>query len=353
MTSEVDAVVVGAGFAGLYLVHKLRERGFSVRVFEAADDIGGTWYWNRYPGARVDIPSLDYMFSFDPDWQRDWQWSEKYATQPEILRYLGHVADKFDLRRDITLGTRVTQAHWGDGRWRVRTDRDDDVVCHYLVMATGCLSIPKGPDITGIETFTGETYYTYRWPHEPVDFTGRRVGVIGTGSSGIQSIPLIAAQAAQLTVFQRTPCFSIPAHNGPVSEDKLAALADEPAYRAAARASFGGVPQERTLIPTFSVPEAYRRQRYERAWQIGELLETLNMFSDLMSNPAANDSYADFIRDKIRAAVDDPRTAELLCPSGYPVGAKRRPMTGSAKQSILKQVDCFVASLLAMTMYLV
>ncbi|BBX82351.1 flavin-containing monooxygenase [Mycolicibacterium aubagnense] len=322
-TTGVDAVVVGAGFAGLYLIYELRKHGFSARVFEAGNDIGGTWYWNRYPGARVDIPSLDYMFSFDPDWHRDWQWSEKYATQPEILRYLGHVADKFDLRRDIALGTRVTGAHWTDGTWRVRTDYGDDVTCRHLVMATGCLSIPKEPDIPGIETFTGETFHTHRWPHEPVDFTGKRVGVIGTGSSGIQSIPLIAAQAAQLTVFQRTPCFSIPAHNGPVSAEKLHALADEPAYRAAARASFGGVPQERTLIPTFAVPAAYRQQRYERAWQIGELLETLNVFSDLMSNPAANESFADFVRDKIRAAVHDPRTAELLCPNDYPVGAKR------------------------------
>ncbi|MUL63304.1 steroid monooxygenase [Mycobacterium sp. CBMA 234] len=325
MTPDVDAVVVGAGIAGLCLINHLRESGCSVRVFEAADDIGGTWYWNRYPGARVDIPSLDYMYSFDPDWQRDWQWSEKYATGPEILRYLNHVADKFDLRRDINFGTRVTQAHWDNDTavWQVCTDHGDHVTCRHLVMATGCLSIPKEPDIAGVERFAGETYFTSSWPHEPVDFTGKRVGVIGTGSSGIQSIPLIAAQAAQLAVFQRTPCFSIPAHNGPVSADKQAALADEPAYRAAARASFGGVPQERTLIPTFAVPEAYRQQRYERAWQIGELLETLNMFSDLMSNPAANESFANFVRDKIRAAVDDPQTAMTLCPSDYPVGAKR------------------------------
>ncbi|WP_166583776.1 MULTISPECIES: alpha/beta hydrolase fold domain-containing protein [unclassified Mycolicibacterium] len=325
MTPDVDAVVVGAGIAGLCLIHRLRERGCAVRVFEAADDIGGTWYWNRYPGARVDIPSLDYMYSFDSDWQRDWQWSEKYATGPEILRYLNHVADKFDLRRDITFGTRVTQAHWDNDAavWHVRTDHGDHVTCRHLVMATGCLSIPKEPDIAGVGQFAGETYYTSSWPHEPVDFAGKRVGVIGTGSSGIQSIPLIAAQAAQLTVFQRTPCFSIPAHNGPVSADKQAALADEPAYRAAARASFGGVPQERTLIPTFAVPEAYRQQRYERAWQIGELLETLNMFSDLMSNPAANESFANFVRDKIRAAVDDPQIAMTLCPTDYPVGAKR------------------------------
>ena len=235
--SDVDVVVVGAGFAGLYAAYRLRLAGLSMRIFEAGDDIGGTWYWNRYPGARVDIPSVDYMFSFDPDWSRDWQWSEKYATQPEILRYLNHVADKHDLRRDIQFGTRVTHAHWDDSSstYRVRTDRGDEITCRYLVMATGCLSMPKDLDIDGVENFTGEVYFTSRWPHEPVDFTGKRVAVVGTGSSGIQSIPLIAAQAAQLVVFQRTPCFSIPAHNGPISPDKLAQLADDAAYRQAAR----------------------------------------------------------------------------------------------------------------------
>lgn len=172
--TDVDVVVAGAGFAGLYAAYRLRRAGHSMRIFEAGDDIGGTWYWNRYPGARVDIPSVDYMYSFDPDWSRDWQWSEKYATQPEILRYLNHVADKHDLRRDIQFGTRVTHAHWDDdtGRYRVRTDRGDEITCRYLIMATGCLSVPKDLDIDGIENFTGELYFTSRWPHEPVDFTG-------------------------------------------------------------------------------------------------------------------------------------------------------------------------------------
>ncbi|RFZ13427.1 Phenylacetone monooxygenase [Mycobacterium marinum] len=323
--TDVDVVVAGAGFAGLYAAYRLRRAGHSMRIFEAGDDIGGTWYWNRYPGARVDIPSVDYMYSFDPDWSRDWQWSEKYATQPEILRYLNHVADKHDLRRDIQFGTRVTHAHWDDdaGRYRVRTDRGDEITCRYLIMATGCLSVPKDLDIDGIENFTGELYFTSRWPHEPVDFTGKRVGVVGTGSSGIQSIPLIAAQAAQVVVFQRTPCFSIPAHNGPISPDKLAQLADDDAYRRAARYSFGGVPMERSLTPTFSVSAEERRQRYERAWQLGELLEALNLYADEMINPLANSEFAEFIRDKIRATVHDPQTAEALCPSGYPVGSKR------------------------------
>ncbi|MCV7198123.1 flavin-containing monooxygenase [Mycobacterium angelicum] len=323
--SDVDVVVVGAGIAGLYAAYRFRLAGQSMRIFETADDIGGTWYWNRYPGARVDIPSVDYMFSFDPDWSREWQWSEKYATQPEILRYLNHVADKHDLRRDIRFGTRVTHAHWDDASagYRVRTDRGDEIRCRYLVMATGCLSIPKDLDIAGIKNFTGQVYFTSRWPHEPVDFTGKRVGVVGTGSSGIQSIPLIAAQAAQVVVFQRTPCFSIPAHNGPIPPDKLAQLRDDSAYRAAARNSFGGVPVERTITPAFSVSAEERQQRYEGAWQRGELLEVLNLYSDVMSNPLANDDFAEFIRAKIRGIVHDPQTAEALCPTTYPVGAKR------------------------------
>ena len=323
--SDVDVVVVGAGFAGLYAAYRLRLAGHSMRIFEAGDDIGGTWYWNRYPGARVDIPSVDYMFSFDPDWSRDWQWSEKYATQPEILRYLNHVADKHDLRRDIQFGTRITHAHWDDSSstYRVRTDRGDEIACRYLVMATGCLSMPKDLDIDGVEDFTRKTYFTSRWPHQPVDFTGKRVAVVGTGSSGIQTIPLIAAQAAQLVVFQRTPCFSIPAHNGPIAPDKLAQLADDAAYRQAAKYSFGGVPLERTMISAFSVPADERQQRYERAWQRGELLEVLNLYTDVMTNPAANDDFAEFIRDKIRATVHDPQTADALCPNSYPIGAKR------------------------------
>ena len=322
---DTDVIVVGAGFAGLYLIHRLKAANLRMRVFEAAPDLGGTWYWNRYPGARVDVPSLDYMYSFDPDWRSDWEWSEKYATQPEILRYLEHVADKFALRRDIRFGTRVTNADWDDATstWRVRTDGGDDVTCRYLVMATGCLSMPKEPDVEGLGRFGGEVYLTGRWPHEPPDFTGKRVAVIGTGSSGIQSIPLIAQQARQAVVFQRTPSFAMPAHNGPQSADKLAALEDEPAYRAAARDSFGGVPGERTQTFAFMATPAERQARYERAWQLGELLEVFDIYADVMSNPATNDEVADFFRAKIHDAVRDPATADALCPTSYPVGAKR------------------------------
>ncbi|ORA55706.1 steroid monooxygenase [Mycolicibacterium chubuense] len=320
----VDVVVVGAGLAGLYAVHRFRRAGLTMRVFEAGDDIGGTWHWNRYPGARVDIPSVDYMYSFDPDWQRTWQWSEKYATQPEILRYLHHVADTFDLRRDITFNTRIDAARWdAEGAvWQVEAGCET-TTCRHLVMATGCLSIPKDPDIAGIGRFAGATYFTSHWPREPVDFTGLRVAVIGTGSSGIQCIPHIAKQARELIVFQRTPNFSLPAHNGPLAPGKLEQLTDESGYRAAARLSFGGVPIERTMTPTYAATQEERQQRYERAWQIGELLELLNVYSDVMSDPAANHELAEFFRAKIMATVDDPAVAEKLCPSGYPIGAKR------------------------------
>jgi cation diffusion facilitator CzcD-associated flavoprotein CzcO/acetyl esterase/lipase len=324
-TPDVDVVVVGAGIAGLYLAYHLSRAGYRFRVFEAADDVGGTWYWNRYPGARVDVPSVDYMYSFDPDWQRDWQWSEKYATQPEILRYLNHVADKHDLRRHITFSTRVQQARWADDAslWHVSTDLGDEVTSRFVVMATGCLSMPKQAEVDGLERFAGEVYFTSRWPHAPIDFRDKRVAVIGTGSSGVQAIPVIAQEARQLVVFQRTPNFSIPARNGPLSPEKLAQLANEAEYRAAARVSPGGIPMERSITPTFSVSETERQQRYERAWGIGELFEAINVYADVLSNPAANHEFAEFFRNKIRSIVDDPQTAADLCPTDHPIATKR------------------------------
>jgi cation diffusion facilitator CzcD-associated flavoprotein CzcO/acetyl esterase/lipase len=324
--TDTDVIVVGAGFAGLYLAYRLSRAGYRLRVLEAAPDLGGTWYWNRYPGARVDVPSVDYMYSFDPDWQQDWQWSEKYATQPEILRYLHHVANKHDLRRHITFGTRVEQARWDEDNavWHVRTGHDHDITARFLVMATGCLSVPKHVDIPCMEHFAGEVYFTSRWPQDPVDFTGKRVAVIGTGSSGVQSIPMIARQAGRLVVFQRTPAFSVPAGNGPLPAQKLELLAtDEAGYRQAARMSPAGVPMVRSQTPTFSVAAEERRQRYETAWEAGELLVLLNAFADVMSDREANEEFAEFIRGKIRAVVDDPQTASALCPTTYPVGSKR------------------------------
>ena len=229
--SDFDVVIVGAGFAGMYQLYRMREAGFRAVVLEAADDVGGTWYWNRYPGARCDILTVDYSYSWDPELQKEWTWSERYATQPEILRYAQFVADKHDLRRDIRFETRVRKAAWNEERrrWTITTEQGDEVHASYYVMATGCLSMPKVPDIPGADTFKGEVYFTSTWPHEGVDFTGKRVGVIGTGSSAVQSIPLMAQQAEQLTVFQRTPNFSIPARNGPIAEERLAAYKNDPA----------------------------------------------------------------------------------------------------------------------------
>jgi cation diffusion facilitator CzcD-associated flavoprotein CzcO/acetyl esterase/lipase len=324
--AEVDVVVAGAGFAGLYLLYRLRKLGFSVRVIEAAADVGGTWYWNRYPGARCDIATTDYSYSFDPELEKAWTWSEKYATQPEILRYAQFVADRYDLRRDIDFGTRVQAARWDDAAacWRLRTDAGEDITCRHYVMATGCLSQPKTPDIEGAGSFKGEVYYTSRWPHQGVDFTGKRVAVIGTGSSGIQSIPIIAGQARQLTVFQRTPNFSIPAGNGPVRPERRAPLeADREAYRKAAKWSRAGVPNEPTQIyGRYSPPEVHR-ERFEAAWQTGELIPILGVFADQILFPDSNAIVAEMVREKIRAVVKDPQTAELLCPKDHPFGTKR------------------------------
>jgi cation diffusion facilitator CzcD-associated flavoprotein CzcO/acetyl esterase/lipase len=322
--TSMDVVVVGAGFAGLYLLKRLRSQGLAVVVLESADGVGGTWYWNRYPGARCDIMSVDYSYSFDAELEREWQWSEKYATQPEILAYANHVADKYDLRKDIRFAARVQQARWDDGarRWRVRTSTGDEINCRFYVMASGCLSLPKGIDIAGAERFTGETYCTHRWPHERVDFTGKKVAVIGTGSSGIQCIPIIAEQAAQLTVFQRTPNFSRPARNGPAPQEKLHAFkTDRNAYRQAARWTMTGVSTPITAVGALQVSEEQRRAVYEAAWNSGDLLPTT--FADMLTGAAANETYCEFLREKIRAIVKDPAIAEALCPKGYYYGTKR------------------------------
>ena len=322
--ASIDVVVVGAGFAGLYLLQRLRRQGFRVLVLESADGVGGTWYWNRYPGARCDIMSVDYSYSFDPELEREWQWSEKYATQPEILAYANHVADKYDLRKDIRFATRVQQARWDVDarRWRVCTSTGEEISCRYYVMASGCLSLPKAIDIAGADRFNGEIYYTHRWPHEGVDLTGKRVAVIGTGSSGIQCIPIIAAQAAQLTVFQRTPNFSRPARNGPAPQEKLDAFeADRNAYRHAARWSMTGVSTPIAELGALRASEEERRTVFEAAWNSGDLLATT--FADMLTGAAANETYCEFLREKIRAIVKDPATADALCPSGYYYGTKR------------------------------
>jgi cyclohexanone monooxygenase len=321
-----DAVVVGAGFAGLYMLYKLRNLGFTAKVFERADGVGGTWYWNRYPGARCDVESLNYSFSFDTDLEQEWTWSERYSPQPEILAYANHVADRFDLRRDIEFETSVVEATWDDDacRWAIATSKGETVEARFYVMASGCLSHSKLPEIPGVESFGGPTYHTGHWPHEGVDFTGMRVAVIGTGSSGIQAIPMIARQAEQLTVFQRTPNFSMPAGNRPLEPDETDAMkAIYPSHREAARQSGFGVPVEVPELSALDVSKEERDIVYERGWQSGNLVGMLLSFNDLITNKEANDTAAEFIREKIRSIVKDPQTAEDLCPFDHPVGTKR------------------------------
>jgi cyclohexanone monooxygenase len=324
--AEFDAVVVGAGFAGIYMLHRLRGLGFTARVIEAGTDVGGTWYWNRYPGARCDIESLSYQYSFDDSIQREWNWSERYATQPEILEYANFVADKFDLRRDMQFETRVTAATYDDAseRWTVETDRGDRYSARFCIMATGCLSMSRLPEIPGRDRFEGESYHTGQWPHEGVDFSGKRVGVIGTGSSGIQSIPLIAEQADHVTVFQRTPNFSIPAHNHPLTPEQLAsnkeefqALRHEAERMAPARA--GG---QLEIPKAFDLSDEERAQRYEQLWEIGGVA-FLGAAADLLIDERANETAANFVRGKIQEIVRDPEVAGVLSPDDHPLGTKR------------------------------
>ncbi len=322
----LDAVIVGAGFSGLYMLHKLRGQGLACRVYEAGAGVGGTWFWNRYPGARVDIESQEYSYTFDDGLADEWEWSERYASQPELLRYLNHVADRFDLRRDIRLETRVESAAFIEGaaRWRVRTNTGEDVSAKFVVMATGCLSVPQELKFDGAERFKGESYRTSSWPHEGVDFTGKRVGVIGTGSSAIQSIPEIARQAAHVTVFQRTPNYSVPAHNAPTTKEQLADWrVNRKRYREEAMLQGFGVRQidgqERSALD--ATPEE-RQAAYEDRWARGGF-SLGGAFADIVVTKEANDTAAAFVAGKIKSIVKDPATAELLTPKTYPLFTKR------------------------------
>ena len=322
---EVDVVVVGAGFSGLYLLHRLSALGTPTPVFETASGVGGTWYWNRYPGARCDVESMQYSYSFSEELQQEWQWSEKFSAQPEILGYADHVADRFDLRHDIQFNTEVTAAHFNEaGRcWNVETSHGDRVSAKFLVMATGCLSSTRMPDFKGLESYTGKTYHTGMWPHEEVDFSGQRVGIVGTGSSAIQAIPVIAEQAAHLTVFQRTPNYSIPSRNGPMTpEYEHDWKSDYESFRAAARGSKNGVLTNPNEVSALAVSEEERQQVYERRWEGGGTY-FMAAFNDLATNQQSNDTAAAFVRDKIRNIVDDPEVAELLVAKDYPIGTKR------------------------------
>ena len=326
-TRTVDAVVIGAGFAGLYMNYRLRDTlGLDVAVFEAGSDVGGTWYWNRYPGARCDSESYMYCFAFDRQLMQDWEWSGKYPEQPEILRYLSHVADRFDLRRNMQFDTKVTSAHFDEVtcRWQVETDHGDSLRCRYLITGIGCLSSGQIPEFPGRDSFTGQSFHTGAWPHTGVDFTGKRVAVIGTGSSGVQSIPVIAKQAEHLFVFQRTPQYMIPARHGTVDKAVLDTIKlDYDAIYDKARWSLGGFPYDVVNRSAFDVSDEQRDAIFEENWQAGGFKFVFGSFSDLRTDNAANDLAADFIRNKIRQTVTDPAIAERLVPLDHPFGAKR------------------------------
>ncbi len=325
--STSDVVVVGGGLGGLYALHRLRGLGLSVKVLEAGSGVGGTWFWNRYPGARCDVESLEYSYSFDNDLQQEWKWPERYGTQPEILRYINHVADRFDLRRDIQLNTRVTAATFDPdiGRWTLTTDQGDVVSARFCVMASGNLSTPRVPDFKGLQNFQGKWYHSGLWPHEGVDFSGQRVAVIGTGSSGVQMIPLIAAQADHLTVFQRTANFSLPARNMPMSPDKEQRHKQEyeDRRRAALDTPFGIAGHPAPTKSALEVTDAERRRAYEAKWAEGGSISFLYAYTDLLVNKDSNDTASEFVRQKIKSIVRNPTTAEILAPKDHPIGTKR------------------------------
>lgn len=323
--TRLDVVVVGAGFGGMYAVYKFREMGMKIQGFEAGGDVGGVWYWNRYPGARVDLPSIDYSFSFSPEIEQEWTWSEQFAAQPELLRYINFVADRLDLRKSIQFNTRVTSAVWDESRklWTVKTDRGETYEATYCVMATGPLSVPKDPEIPGIARYKGRMLRAARWPHEPVSFEGLRVGVIGTGSTGIQIVQEVGKEAGELFVFQRTPSFTMPMRNETLEPDYVAEVKrNYHGIREAARNSAVGGTRPQSTRAFFSVTPKQRRQLLEDAWKNGGIA-MLGTFADLLSNEEANAHVAEFVRGKISEVVQDPATAEKLKPRDYPIFARR------------------------------
>ncbi|TMK35260.1 MAG: NAD(P)/FAD-dependent oxidoreductase, partial [Alphaproteobacteria bacterium] len=325
--ARFDAIIIGAGVGGLYAIYRLRKLGLKVRAFEAAGGVGGTWYWNRYPGCRCDVESMEYSYAFSDELQQEWHWPERYGTQPEILKYINHVADRFDLRRDIEFNTRVTEAVFDRkaSTWTVTTDKGHTATARFCIMATGNLSTPRKPNYPGLESFEGKWYHTGLWPHEGVDFTGLRVGVIGTGSSGVQSIPIIAKQAKHLYVFQRTANFSLPARNVPLDPAKERAHKNEypERRRAAFDTPFGIAGYPAPVKSALQTPEDERLRAYEAKWAEGGSISFLYSFTDLLLNKESNETAAEFVRRKIRATVKDSQTAELLCPDDHPIGTKR------------------------------
>jgi cyclohexanone monooxygenase len=326
---DVDAVVVGAGFSGIYMTHQLSRRGLSVRAFEAGSTFGGTWFWNTYPGARCDCGSMEYSFSFDRDLLESWQWSERYPAQPEIQAYLEHAADHLDVRRHFTFDTRVESLVWDDAAsvWVVTTDGGEQVRARYAITAVGCLSTGQTPDFAGIDAFRGETYHTAAWPKEGVDLTGKRVGVIGTGSSGVQVIPIVAEQAEHLTVFQRTPAFSLDCANRPLREEERREFIDNlETYRTDRFNYPAGLVTDVLEVNAMDLDEEERTRIFEERWARHRAPDILMVFPDLFTDRAANETAAEFFRSKIRAVVEDPELAEALSPRTYPLGAKRITM---------------------------
>lgn len=344
---DFDVVIVGGGLAGLYSIYRFRKMGLNIRAYEAGDGVGGTWFWNRYPGCRCDVESMEYSYSFDDDLQQEWVWPERYGTQPVILEYINHVAKRFDLMRDVQLNTRITQAVFCEKKhlWNITTNNGEQITAPICIMAAGNLSTPRKPDFPGLDNFKGDWYHTGLWPKEGVDFTDKRVGVIGTGSSGVQMMPHIAAQAKHLTVFQRTANFSLPARNAPLDPEKERKHKEE--YRERRLAAYntpfgiaGYPPPDKSAL---EATEEERRAIYEDKWQEGGSISYLFAYKDLLLNKDANDTASDFVRNKIRATVNDPETAELLCPDNHPIGTKRLILDSNYyeifNQSNVKLVD--------------
>ncbi len=328
-TAELDAVIIGAGFSGMYQLHTLRDRlGLSVQVLEAGDGVGGTWYWNRYPGARCDSESHSYCFSFSKELLNDWEWSERYPAQPEIIRYLNFVADRLDLRRDVQFGTRVVSADYDEAsnRWTVTTEAGERFTSKYVITAVGCLSTTNVPKFEGLDTFAGEWYHTGAWPHEGVDFTGKRVIQIGTGSTGIQAIPVIAETAQHLTVMQRTAQFSVPARNAPLSDEFRQWVRDhQPEVQEIMRTNTNGHAFRMSERNAFDVSDDERMEIYEAAWEKGGL-QFRSSFKDMLTSKGSNDTAAAFIKHKIHQIVKNPETAAKLADIDHPYAAKRPPI---------------------------
>ena len=322
---DVDVVVVGAGFSGLYLLYRLRKAGFSTRVFERGGDVGGTWYWNRYPGARCDVESLQYSYSFDEQLQQDWHWPEKFSAQPDILAYANHVADRFNLKKDIEFNIEVKASRFDENlkTWKITTNSGEEIDAQYFIMATGCISTTQIPNIKGLSDYVGNTFHTGDWPHEEVDFSGQSIAVIGTGSSGIQSIPVLAKQAKKLTVFQRTPNYSIPSQNEPMTKKYERSWKDVYSERRKEmRYSAHGSLKDLNDVPALSVDEDQRQELYTKRWAIGGT-GFLGSFNDSLTNADANYTAAEYVRQQIKRVVKDKETAEILCPRSYPIGTKR------------------------------